>query len=210
MIILFLKIYIESRGLLLNFDFENLDFYLKENLNEFRYKHTLRVVEMGALLCEKFSYKNSFNVKLACYLHDAGKNFPSDEIKKIVLNEGYFLNDFQMKNIHVYHGVASMVIARDVFDVHDQEVLNAIKFHVMGRENMTFLDKIVFLADFFEFGRDFDRVNESREAALVELNINKSMLLAYDSIIKELIFYKKYIHEDTIKARNFILKELSF
>ncbi len=193
----------------MNFDFENLDLYLRKNLNEFRYKHTLRVVEMGILLCEKFSYENLFNVKLACYLHDAGKNLPGDEIKKIVLNEGYHLNDVQIRNIHVYHGIASMVIARDLFNICDGEVLDAIKFHVMGRENMTFLDKIVFLADFFEFGRDFDRVNESREAALVELNINKSMLLAYDSIIKELIFYKKYIHEDTIKSRNFILKEMS-
>lgn len=193
----------------MDFNFDYIDDYLKNNLNDFRYKHTLRVVEMGILLCEKFSYEDILKVKIACYLHDAGKNIPYDEMKNIVLKEGYVLNEFQIKNIHVYHGVASMVIARDKFNIHDEEVLNAIKYHVMGRENMTILDKIVFLADFFELGRDYNIVHESRDAALNELNLNKAMIIAYDSIIKELIFYRKYIHEDTINARNYILKELS-
>ncbi len=192
----------------MDFNFDYINEYLKNNLNDFRYKHTLRVVEMGILLCEKFSYENILNVKLACYLHDAGKNLPNNKIKDIVLKEGYVLNEFEIDNIHVYHGVASMVIARDKFNITDEEVLNAIKYHVMGRENMTILEKIVFLADFFEFGRDANIVGESRDVALNELNLNKSMLIAYDSIIKELIFYKKYIHENTINARNYILKEL--
>ena len=53
-------------------DFEKIDSYLKENLNEFRYQHTLRVVDMGIILANKHGYDDILKVKLACYFHDAG------------------------------------------------------------------------------------------------------------------------------------------
>lgn len=186
-------------------DFLRIDSYLRENLNEFRYNHTLRVVEMGEVLCDKFSYKYVDKVRAACYLHDSGKNIGSKKILELTLKEGYILNDYEVNNIHIFHGVASMVIARDKFNIYDYEILDAIRFHVTGRENMTIIDKIVFLADFFELGRDYERVYKSRDAALEDGDLNKSLVLAYNSIINDLISENRFIHEDTIKARNFLL-----
>ena len=187
-------------------DFNKIEEYLKENLNEFRYNHTLRVVGMGLILAEKYNYIDVDKVKIACYLHDSGKNLSSEEILKITIDEGFILSDEDKENIHVYHGVASMVIARDVFNISDVEVLDAIKNHVMGSNNMTMLDKIVFLADFFEFGRKFEVVHKSRDAALIDLDLDKSMILAYDAIISDLINRRCIIHENTLKSRNFILR----
>lgn len=186
-------------------DFDKINAYLKENLNEFRYQHTVRVVEMGIVLADNHSYNDLNKVKLGCYLHDVGKNLPPEKILEITKSEGYELRDDEIENIHIYHGVASMVIARDKFDIYDLEVLNAIKNHVTGSERMTLLDKIVFLADFFEVGRDYNRVHKSRDAALIDKDLDKALILAYDSIINELIMKKSFIHENTIRARNFIL-----
>lgn len=204
MSIFFQRIYIGGKIV----DFKVIDHYLKEKLNDFRYHHTLRVVSMGEVLGEKFLYSKMDNIKLACYLHDAGKNLGGEKILEIVKAEGYHLNSYEMDNIHIFHGVASMVIARDEFNIKDEEVLNAIKNHVMGIEGMSLLDKIVFLADFFEVGRDSNRVYKSRDAALIEGDINKSLLFAYDSIIGELLSKKLFIHENTLRARNFVLKEI--
>lgn len=190
-------------------DFNLIDRYLKENLNEFRYQHTLRVVDMGIVLAEKFKYEDIDKVRLGCYFHDAGKNLVSSKIFEIVCSEGYKLSYDEERNIHIFHGVASMVIARDQFNIKDEEILNAIRNHVTGIENMSMLDKIVFLADFFEMGRDFNRVNKSRDAALIDLNINKSLILAYDSIISELLAKNLFIHENTLRARNYVLRELN-
>ena len=189
-------------------DFLAVDRYIKENLNNFRYEHTLRVVDMGMILCNKLSYCDEEKVKIACYFHDVGKNLPEDTILNMTLNEGYELNEYELKNIHIFHGVASMVIARDKFNVDDIQILNAIKNHVTGAEDMSIIDKIVFLADFFEMGRNFERVYKSRDAALIDLDLDKSMLFAYNSIIVELLEKGGFIHENTIKARNFILKNL--
>lgn len=190
-------------------DFDKINTYLRENLNEFRYQHTLRVVEMGIILANKHGYNDLNKVKLACYFHDAGKNLSPEKILKITKDEGYKLKDYEIENIHIYHGVASMVIARDEFNIYDLDVLNAIKNHVTGSENMTLLDKIVFLADFFEVGRDHNRVYKSRDAAIEDLDLDKALILAYDSIIGELILKKSFIHEDTLKARNFILRKFN-
>lgn len=187
-------------------DFLVIDRYLRENLNNFRYEHTLRVVEMGMILCDKFPHCDREKVKIACYFHDAGKNLKEDIILKIILNEGYKPNEYELENIHIFHGFASMVIARDKFNINDVQILNAIKNHVTGIEDMCDIDKIVFLADFFEMGRDFERVYKSRDAALIDLNLDKAMLLAYDSIIGDLLTRGRFIHENTIKARNFILR----
>lgn len=190
-------------------DFDKINTYLKENLNEFRYQHTLRVVEMGIFLANNHGYSDLNKVKLGCYFHDAGKNLSPERILEITKNEGYKLRNEEIENIHIYHGVASMVIARDKFNIHDLEVLNSIKNHVTGVEDMTLLDKIVFLADFFEVGRDYNRVHKSRDAAIKDLDLDKALILAYDSIISELIMKKSFIHEDTIRARNFILRKFN-
>ncbi|BAK80903.1 bis(5'-nucleosyl)-tetraphosphatase (symmetrical) YqeK [Candidatus Arthromitus sp. SFB-rat-Yit] len=187
-------------------DFLAIDRYLKKSLNNFRYEHTLRVVDMGMILCDKFFCCDREKIKAACYFHDAGKNLKEDVILEIILNEGYEPNEYELENIHIFHGFASMVIARDKFNVRDVEILNAIKNHVTGVENMSDIDKIVFLSDFFEMGRDFERVHKSRDAALIDLNLDKAMLLAYDSIISELLTRGRFIHENTIRARNFILR----
>lgn len=187
-------------------DFVNIDNFLKNTLDKYRYEHTLRVVSMGEILSEKYNYEHIDKVKLACYLHDAGKNISHYEILNTVLNEGYKLSENEIENIHIFHGVASMVIARDKLNISDTEVLDAIKNHVTGKENMSLLEKIVFLADFFEEGREYSLVNESRKVALVEGNLNKSLVIACDNIIKELISRGKFIHENTIKTRNYALK----
>ena len=70
-------------------DFLAVDRYIKENLNNFRYEHTLRVVDMGMILCNKLSYCDEEKVKIACYFHDVGKNLPEDTILNMTLNEGY-------------------------------------------------------------------------------------------------------------------------
>ncbi len=186
-------------------DFSNIENYLKNNLNKFRYDHTLRVVAMGETLGRKFNYDID-KIKISCYLHDAGKNISKSKILEIVKNEGYNLCEKEILNINIFHGVASMVIARDEFNIHDEEILNSIRYHVTGREDMTLLDKIVFLSDYFEIGRDYNIVHESRDAAINDLDLDKALLISFKSTIKYLLDKDKFIHEDTLRARNFLVK----
>ena len=55
-------------------------------------------------------------------------------------------------------------MAKEKFGVSDESVLNAIRYHTSGRENMTAIEKLLYLADMLEDGRSFDGVVELRKA----------------------------------------------
>lgn len=54
--------------------------------------------------------------------------------------------------------------------IKDKEVLKAIKYHTSGRPNMTLLEKIIYVADYIEPGRQFPGVEEVRELAKTSLD----------------------------------------
>ena len=49
-----------------------------------------------------------------------------------------------------------MTIARERYGITDQVLLGAIAHHTTGAEQMSTLEKIIFLADYIEVNRDFD------------------------------------------------------
>jgi predicted HD superfamily hydrolase involved in NAD metabolism len=92
-----------------------------------------------------------------------------------------------------------------VYDVHDKEILSAIYYHTTGKENMSLLEKIVYIADYIEPNRDFEGVERVRELAFVDLN--ESLIQSMDNTIKYIVDKKILIHLDTIKARNYLILE---
>ena len=63
----------------------------------------------------------------------------------------------------VMHQFAGAYMAEHMFGIEDEDVLNAIRYHTSGRPNMSALEKIIFLADMLEQGRDFPHVEQLRE-----------------------------------------------
>ncbi len=49
------------------------------------------------------------------------------------------------------------------FGITDRELLDAVSYHTTGRAGMTLLEKIIFIADAVEPGRDYPGVEEIRE-----------------------------------------------
>ena len=53
----------------------------------------------------------------------------------------------------ILHGPVAAIIMNQQFDVTDEEVLLAIKNHTTGRAQMTKTEKLIFIADYIEPGR---------------------------------------------------------
>ncbi len=64
------------------------------------------------------------------------------------------ISSFERGNSALLHSKAGSVLARTKYGVTDKEVLDAIRYHTTGRPGMTLLDKIVFVADYMEPGRE--------------------------------------------------------
>ncbi|MBO5411793.1 MAG: nicotinate (nicotinamide) nucleotide adenylyltransferase [Clostridia bacterium] len=119
-----------------------------------RVAHSLRVAELAVARAPalKIPEKQAITASL---FHDCGKYLTLDN----PLLDG-FIPDTRYGEIpaSVLHQYTGAYVAEKRFGVTDEEVLDAIRYHTSGRENMRPLEQLVFLADMLEEGRDYDCV----------------------------------------------------
>ncbi len=108
--------------------YEAMDYYVKENLKETRYIHTLGVVETAIALA-KLNGASEEKAKIAALLHDAAKNMKIDEQVKILENNNIELDDVTKNSPQILHGLVAGILARDIMEVTDSEILSAIACH---------------------------------------------------------------------------------
>lgn len=126
---------------------------LKGELDKERYEHTLGVMYTSASLamCHGADIDRAL---LAGILHDCAKCIPGN--KKIKLCNKYHLSisEAESKNPSLLHAKLGAFLAAKKYHVKDKEVLNAITSHTTGRPGMSLLEKIVYIADYIEPGRE--------------------------------------------------------
>lgn len=132
---------------------------LEKSLDEKRYEHTLGVAYTAASLAMRYVPAQDEDALiekayLAGLLHDCGKSIDSD--KRIAFCEKYniMISECERNNPSLLHAKVGGFLAMDTFKVHDSEVINAILNHNTGRPAMSMLEKIVYVADYIEPGRD--------------------------------------------------------
>lgn len=122
---------------------------------EERREHSYRVALLAACIAPRYKIAQDKAI-LASALHDCGKYVP---LSSPLLNGFTPPEGVPSPVLHQYTGA---YLAEHVFGISDGEVLDAIRYHTSGREDMTALGKLIFLADMLEEGRAFKGVNELR------------------------------------------------
>lgn len=178
--------------------------FLREHLNPHRVEHSVRVMETAVKYAKIWGVDEE-KAKIAGLLHDSGKWNDKDATLKKVDEFGIILNEEERDNFHLVHGVLGSFIAKYEFGIEDREIIEAIRFHVTARKNMTTLDKVVYLADKLEPARKYDGVDELRK--LAETDIDKAIMGVFDGTIKLLVDRGETIATETIEARNWLLME---
>lgn len=172
---------------------------LINNIGEERYLHSLRVLETATRLAKK--YKVDINqAQTAAILHDCAKFKDRINLLKMASKFDIIIDNVMNHDMELIHGPLGAKIAELEYDVEDIEVINAIRYHTTGRENMTMLDKIIYISDYIEPRRNFKGVEKVRQLAFID--IDSSVLLAIEDTIRFLIEKGRVIHLDTINARN--------
>ena len=176
---------------------------LGSKLKDPRYHHTVRVVDTAVKLAEKYGVVCN-KAEMAAIFHDYAKHQPISRLKQIITAGK---EDARLIHYHpeLWHGPAAAQIIPEETGIDDEQILNAIRFHTTGRANMTMLEKVIYLADYIEPGRDFPGVEETRELAGADLN--QAVLTALGNTIQFLVAKKAPIFPDTFEAYNsFIIK----
>jgi len=116
-------------------------------------RHTLGVAHTSACLAMRYD-EDIDSAYLAGLLHDYAKNLSDEDMLKTANKYNLLLSDFEKENPFILHGKVAACLVRDEFDISDKNILNAISYHTTGRPGMSLLEKIVFLADYIECGRE--------------------------------------------------------
>ncbi|SCY67699.1 bis(5'-nucleosyl)-tetraphosphatase (symmetrical) YqeK [Butyrivibrio sp. INlla14] len=155
---------------------------LQETLKPDRFDHTLGVAYTAAALA--FAHgADAEKALIAGMLHDCAKCMSHDEQIKICEKNNIEISDVEKRNHSLLHAKVGMYLARTKYDVYDTEILNAIRWHTTGREDMSLLEKIVYIADFIEPNRKpLEGMDIIRKEAFTDIDRCLSHIL-HDSVI---------------------------
>lgn len=161
--------------------------WLKNNLTEKRYAHSIGTAECARNLAVKYGLEVD-KAYIAGLLHDCAKCFSDEKLTSIIDEHITDVDEMERSNRKTLHAPVSAYIAKRDFGVEDEEILSSIRWHTLGKLNMTDFEKIVFLADKIE-----ERTREKwyahpiKDCLHEEHGLNKAMLQCYKQTIKSLV-----------------------
>lgn len=179
---------------------------LKSTQKERRFNHTLGVAAEAERLAEKYGVDKD-KARLAGLLHDCAKNLDEksgEEFSAICSKYGVTLDELAKKERALVHAFLGAAVAFKDYGVDDNEILEAIYYHTTARANMTPLEKIVYIADMTEPGRELEQSKEIRR--LAEIDLDEALIYSIGCSIKHVIKKGTLIHPDSIYALNYLIE----
>jgi predicted HD superfamily hydrolase involved in NAD metabolism len=166
---------------------------LKENLNEEKYAHSLGVEQTAVGLARVWGADEK-KAGFAGLVHDITK-----EKDNVALAAEYGIENYASpKTLHAYTG-AVYLEKNDI--TTDEDILNAVKYHTTGRENMSLLEKIIYLADLIEPGREYPAALKIKPVCYENLDL--AMFLSLKLTIKYILKRNLPMDLNTVFAYNY-------
>lgn len=180
--------------------------WLSENLSTKRLNHSKGCAQMAKELAQMFNL-DSEKAYLAGLVHDCAKNFKDEKLLQIIKEEikvGF--NENELKNPKTYHAIVGVYVAKNEFEIEDNEILQSIRNHTIGSVDMTTFDKIIFLADKIEPNARDEKYSK-KVLKLIEKNkgivgLDLAIFKCFCETIKSLVRRKLYICSSTIDVYN--------
>jgi len=161
-----------------------LDKYKEKNDDEMyeRYEHSLNVYKFCMKLVDYHNLEiDKDKVALASLLHDYAKFYTMDEFEQLVIE---FNVDSYLLSLHkkILHSILGRYAVQKDFGITDEEILSAIEYHTTGKPEMTDLQKLLFISDYCEEGREGTTFANARDLAYI--NLDKCVYYILDSKMK--------------------------
>ena len=188
---------------------------MEQTLEHKRYEHTLGVAYTAASLAMVHG-ADVDKALIAGMLHDCAKCM--SHRKQIALCHKYKVQLSEIeteKHSPLLHAKAGSCLAEKKYGITDEEILLAISYHTTGRPHMGLLEKIIYIADYIEPGRerakrsyaDIQNLAQVRKMAYCDLDEALCKILSdtldylsrkggtIDSMTRETYEYYCHIHE---------------
>jgi predicted HD superfamily hydrolase involved in NAD metabolism len=108
--------------------------------------HSIRVGYESKRLAREFEVDED-SAAISGFLHDISVVFPNNERITVSKELGIDVLPEEETFPLIVHQKISKVMAKEIFDIHDEVILDAIGCHTTLRVNSTKLDRVLFVAD---------------------------------------------------------------
>jgi predicted HD superfamily hydrolase involved in NAD metabolism len=157
---------------------------LKKRLDPARYEHTLGVAYTAQALAMRYGVSLE-KAELGGLLHDCAREFDHNEIYRRCYAHGIPITKEEEKNKVLLHAKYGSYRAEKKYGIDDKEVLSSICYHTTGKPAMSMLEKIVYLADYIEPGREkAPNLTQVREMAFID--IDEAIYMTLQDVLKYL------------------------
>nr|MCR5283939.1 bis(5'-nucleosyl)-tetraphosphatase (symmetrical) YqeK [Lachnospiraceae bacterium] len=144
---------------------QNLTAEIEDALDEKRFRHTLSVAHTAACLAMRYD-ESPFRAYLAGLLHDCAKCLKNKKKLELAREYGLGINAAEEENPDLLHAKLGSILAKERYNIDDEEILSAIRYHTTGKPEMTKLEKIIYIADYIEIHRKpLPLLEKARKAA---------------------------------------------
>ncbi|MCH5194125.1 MAG: bis(5'-nucleosyl)-tetraphosphatase (symmetrical) YqeK [Oscillospiraceae bacterium] len=169
-------------------------------LSRKRYQHSLNVAEEAGRLAEHYNYPDTEKAYIAGLLHDICKELSKEEQFEMVSSSDMDVTDVELVTPPLFHAIAGAYYSEQVLHIRDEDILNAIRYHTVGRAGMSRLEEIIYIADLISEDRNYKDVNKMRKYAYQ--SIEKAMLEALKFSVADVVGKGSMIPRHTIEAYN--------
>ncbi len=136
-----------------------------------RYDHSVRTAETAQLLCERYGLDERLGY-LAGLAHDICKEMDEKKLLSLAKQDGEEISRLENDKPKVLHGRAAAIYLQQEFGIDNQDVIEAVRYHVTGSPTMGMLAKVLYTADKIEPGRpqiESDYLEKHQDESLDDL-----------------------------------------
>jgi predicted HD superfamily hydrolase involved in NAD metabolism len=144
-------------------------------------RHTASVVDTIKKIAIRLSADIS-KAEVAAWLHDIGEVIPNEQRLELALANQIRVLPEEEKAPMLIHQKLSRLFAKEIFGIHDIEILNVIECHTTLKANPTSLEKLLFVADKIAWVEKGERLYLDDLYKALEHSLDEATLVYLDYI----------------------------
>jgi predicted HD superfamily hydrolase involved in NAD metabolism len=145
--------------------------------------------------------------EVAALLHDVADSLSERELLEAAQRYGIPVSLTEARVPRLLHAPVGAEILRTEWGITDDEVLDAVRYHISGAPVMSPLVKVVFVADKIEPARDRHYGGLGLIRAIARTDLDEAVLRLYAWRMSTLVEAGERVDEQLVTARNSLIEQ---
>ena len=163
-------------------------------------EHSIKVAKEAMRLARKFEFSEETAFVAGC-LHDIGNIISSDHRVSTCIKLGIEVLEEEKIAPSLLHSKLSRVMAFEIFNIKDEDILNAIECHSTLKANPSELDMILFISDKIQWESQYNQGFITKVIQGLDISLENAAL-AYLQYLYDHRGSVKVFHPWTLAAYN--------